>query len=117
MEMSDLPEPIRARLQEEVAPPALEAVREFLLSHVADAENFTEIRSTLRRSALVSTRSHHRGLAAIEALLTEPAPGGTLARLVAWDGNWVLDDPSDAGAAAFLRELANLLRSVLDEVE
>lgn len=115
--MSDLPESIRARLQEQAAPPALEAVREFLLSHVADAENFAEIRSTLRRSALVSTSSHQRSLAAIGALLTEPQPDGTLARLVAWDGNWVLDDLSDAGAATFLRELADLLRSVIAEVE
>jgi len=44
-------------------------------------------------------------------------PPGTLARLVGWDGNWVLDDPSDAGAAQFLRELAQLLRAVLDEAE
>jgi hypothetical protein len=51
----------------------------------------------------------------IESVLADPPSDGTLARLVGWDGNWVLDDPSDAGAALFLRELASLLRAVLDQ--
>jgi hypothetical protein len=35
--------------------------------------------------------------------------------MVAWEGNWVLDDPSDAGAIRFLGDLAQILRDVLDE--
>jgi len=31
----------------------------------------------------------------------------------AGDANWVLDDPSDAGALAFLREVAQMLREVI----
>lgn len=94
----------------------LETVRGFLGGYVADAESFDEIRTDLQQLAQVNTRSIRRNLAAFEAFLAEPpsAPG-TLARLVGWEGNWVLDDPSDAGAAQFLRELAQLLRSVLDD--
>nr|BFE76343.1 hypothetical protein GCM10020092_096440 [Actinoplanes digitatis] len=44
-------------------------------------------------------------------------PPGTLARLVGWEANWVLDDPSDAGAARFLTDLAEMLREVIGEVE
>ncbi|MEU4214697.1 hypothetical protein [Actinoplanes sp. NPDC026623] len=60
----------------------------------------------------------HRGdLAALEAVAAEQHAPGTLARLVGWEANWVLDDPSDAGAAQFLRELAQLLREVIDDAE
>ena len=38
-------------------------------------------------------------------------------RLVGWEANWVLDDPSDEGAARFLGELAQMVREVIDEVE
>lgn len=58
-----------------------------------------------------------RGYAeAIDTLLATPQPQGTLRDMVAWDGNWVLDDPtSDEAAAAWLRDLAALIRSTLDE--
>ena len=49
-------------------------------------------------------------------LADPPGADGELARLVGWEGNWVLDDPSDAGAARFLRELAVMLREVIGEV-
>jgi hypothetical protein len=35
--------------------------------------------------------------------------------MVAWEGNWVLDDPSAAAAARFRGELAQMPREVLDE--
>ena len=96
----------------------LETVRRFLGGYVADAESLDEIRADLQELAQVNTRSIHRNLTAMEALLAQPpSPPGTLARLVGWEGNWVLDDPSDAGAAAFLRDLARLLRAVIDEAE
>jgi len=115
--MSGLPESIRVRLARQEERPPLETVREFLLGYVADAENLDESGSRLRRIAQTSTRMHSRVLAAIESVLATSEPDGTLARLVGWDGNWVLDDPSDAGAAEFLRGLADMLRSVLDEAE
>ncbi len=116
--MSDLPEALRARLAELDATPPLETVRDFLGGNVADAENLDEIRADQQRLARVATRGIRRDLAALEALLADPpATPGTLARLVGWEGNWVLADPTDAGAARFLRELAQLLREVLDEAE
>ena len=98
--------------------PPLETVRRFLGGYVADAESLDEIRADLELLARTSTRSIRRNAAAIETLLAEPpTPPGTLARLVAWDGNWVLENPSDTGAAAFLGDLARLLRAVIDEAE
>jgi hypothetical protein len=103
-------------MREQNAEPAIDVVRDFLGFKVADAEDLNEIRADLRQSALLSTRKLRRELAAFDAVLADPptAPGA-LARMVAWEGNWVLDDPSDAGAARFLAELAQMLRDVLDE--
>jgi hypothetical protein len=116
--MSDLPDALRARMEELDARPALETVRDLLGANVADAESFDEIRADQRRLAQVSTRAIRRDLAALEALLADPPSSpGSLARLVGWEGNWVLDDPSDDAAAQFLRELAQLLREVLDEAD
>jgi hypothetical protein len=118
METSDLPEPLRARMAQLDAMSPLESIREFLGGYVADAESLDEIRTDLRRLARSTTRSVYRYSAAFQAFLANPpAEPGTLARLVAWEGNWVLDDPTDAGAAAFLRSLADLLRGVIDETE
>ena len=51
----------------------------------------------------------------LEELAAEPpAEPGALSRLAAWDGNWVLDDPSYAGALVFLREVAQMLREVVE---
>lgn len=118
METSGLPEPLRARMAELDAMSSLEIVREFLRGNVADAESLGEIRRDLQQLAQITTRAIHRDLAALEAVLAEPpAAPGTLARLVGWDANWVLEDPSDAGAARFLRELAEMLREVIAEAE
>jgi hypothetical protein len=45
--------------------------------------------------------------------LGTPLPEGTVSRLVAVNANWVLDDPSDQGARAWLEELAKMLREEL----
>jgi hypothetical protein len=114
--VSDLPEPLQARMREQNAKPAIEVVRDFLGFKVADAESLDEIRDGLRQTARVSTRKLRRELAAFEAVLADPPKEpGALARMVAWEGNWVLDDPSDAGAARFLGDLAQTLRDVLNE--
>jgi hypothetical protein len=113
METSGLPEPLRARMAELDGMPPLETVRRFLGGYVADADSLDEIRVDLGQLARVNTGSIRRNAAAIEALLAQPpSPPGTLARLVGSEGNWVLEDPSDAGAAAFLHDLARLLRAV-----
>jgi hypothetical protein len=113
----DLPESIRAHLVSQEALPPIETVREFLLGHVADAESLVEVRARLQRIAQHSTRMHRRVLDALELVSASSWPTGTMGRLVGWDGNWVLDDPSDAGAARFLSDLARILREVIDEAE
>ncbi|GAA0489180.1 hypothetical protein Ade02nite_73350 [Paractinoplanes deccanensis] len=115
MEMADLPDSVRARLAQQGERPPLEVVREFLLGYVADAESLHEVETRLRRIAGTSTRMHRRVLGALESVLATELREGTAAQLVGWDGNWVLDDPSDAGAAEFLRGLAGMLRSVIDQ--
>ncbi|MCU7729830.1 hypothetical protein ODJ79_39460 [Actinoplanes sp. KI2] len=117
MDMSRLPESMRARVEARNALPPLDRVREFLGSYVLDADNLDEIRADLRRTASFNTMQHHGDLAALEAVVAEEHPPGTLARLVGWEANWVLDDPSDEGAARFLGELAQMVRDVIDEVE
>lgn len=115
MDSSRLPDSMRARIEARDALAPLERVREFLGSFVQDADGIGEVRDDLRRTAHFSTERHRGDLLALEAVAGGQFPPGTLARLVGWDGNWVLDDPSDAGAAQFLRELAQMVREVIDE--
>ncbi|GID95938.1 hypothetical protein ACFQFC_18915 [Amorphoplanes digitatis] len=117
MDISRLPESMRARIEARNALSSLDRVREFLGSHVQDADGLDEVRADLRRTAHFGTVRHHGDLAALEAVVAEQHPPGTLARLVGWEANWVLDDPSDAGAARFLTDLAEMLREVIGEVE
>lgn len=118
MDTSRLPEPIRARLEAGDAAPPLETVRAFLRGYVTDTESLDEVRADLRRVAAVSTRSLRRDLVAVESVLAAPPPpDGTLAHLVEWDANWVLNESSDAAAVEFLGELAQLLSTVIAEAE
>ena len=98
--------------------PALETARSFLSGVVADAGSLDEVRTDLVRLAQTNTGSHQRYLRALETVLAEEQPSGTLLQLVEGYGNWSLDhDPTDAGAAAFLAELVTMLRSVIAEAE
>jgi hypothetical protein len=113
MDREQLLDMFRARLSAP-PPPPLEATRTFLSGYLEDAHTLDEVRQHARRMAGINTRTLEQGLAGIEGLLDDPPPPGTLARLVANEGNWVLEDPtSDAAATAFLRPLADLLRDVL----
>lgn len=103
---------LRARLAEP-APPPREATLEFLHGYVTHAESLDEVREQAVQMRAVNRRPLERGLAGIEGLLAQESPEGDLAQLVAWEANWVLDDPSDVGARAFLAGLAGLLREVL----
>ncbi|MCY1141867.1 hypothetical protein OWR29_28050 [Actinoplanes sp. Pm04-4] len=115
MATPDLPESMRAHLAAQEAQPPLETAREFLAGHLSDADSLAAVRARLQRIAQHNTRLHRRVLGALEAVLATSYPPDTLARLVGWDANWVLDDPTDAGAAQFLRDLAQLLRDVINE--
>ena len=117
METPRLPEPLRARIEALAARSPLETVRDFLRGHVTDTEGLDEVRADLEQVAHFDTMSLRQDLVAIESVLAESHPDGTLARLVGWDANWVLDDPSDSGAAAFLEELGQIVRTVIAEAE
>jgi hypothetical protein len=93
----------------------LETVAWFLRGYCADAGGTEGIRAEIAASAGTHPRPIFRALQALEAVLAgPPPPEGTLARLVAWDANQGLEDESDAGARAWLQELAALVRDVLD---
>lgn len=114
MDVSKLPEPQRRRMEELNSEPPLETVRLFLGTHFGDAQSFEEVQRDLERLARSNIRSHQRHLAALEAVIADPpTEPNSLAHLVGWDGNWVLDDPSDAGALQFLREVADMIRTVI----
>ena len=88
-----------------------------LRGHVADTEGEEEIRDELSMTAQHSTQSLRRALTAVDVLLTEEQPPGTLLYLVADDGSRSLDDPTDRGAAVFLRQLAEWTRAAVDDAE
>jgi hypothetical protein len=116
MDHARIAESLRARSAEKEARPPLEKVRSLLHGHVADGRGWSGVRDELEMTSQHSTRSLRQGVDAIEATLVEKLPPGTLLRLVAGEAGWPLDDdPTDAGAADFLQDLADLIRSVLDE--
>jgi hypothetical protein len=113
--MSQLPEPLRRRMAELAERSATDRLVDLLRAHVADSTDMAEVGTDLRRLAAVNTRSLEWNLAAVETVLADPPQDGSLARLVALEGNWALHGTGDEGAIAFLRELADLLRTVLAE--
>lgn len=116
MDAPRIPDSLRSHIAEKDARPPLEKVRSLLRSHVADTDGWGEIRDELEMTSQHSTRPLRQGLEAIDAVLSEDLPPGTLLRMVAGDAGRPLDDdPTDAGAAVFLRKLADLIRSVLDQ--
>ena len=118
METFGLPEPLRARMAQLDAMPPLETAREFLGGPVGDAGSLEELRAELAQLAQSNTRSHQRYLTALEAVLSEQQPPGTLLQLVEGYGNWSLDhDPTDSGAAAFLAGLIQMLQEIIAEAE
>lgn len=113
----EVPDKLRARANQP-APPPLDQVRDFLRGYVADADGFDDLRTEMVRMTEVNRATVGRYAEAIEALLADPPPPGTLAPLVAMDGNWVLDDDtSDTAAASWLAEVAAMIRGVLAGTE
>ena len=109
---------LRAHARERDEAPPLETVSRFLSMSCEDASDLEEVRAGVADEAARNPRPVVRVLRALEALLAGPLPAeGTLARLVAWEANWPLDDPSDAGARAWLEGLAAIVRAVLDGAE
>ncbi|GAA2567428.1 hypothetical protein GCM10010435_46360 [Winogradskya consettensis] len=117
MDMSDLPEPLRARMAERDARSSMKVLQDFVARYLPEADGVEEMRADFLYTAGYNVSSLRQDLKAIEAVLAERPAAGVLSRLVAWEGNWVLDDPSDEGAARFLGELAQVLREVIGRAE
>jgi hypothetical protein len=116
MDLSRMPDWARRTIEERLDRPPLETVRSFLGGRFNDAESFEEVRADLQRLAQSNIRSHQEDLYALEAVIADPpAEHNVLNHLVAWDANWVLDEPSDASSLEFLREVAQMLREVIAE--
>lgn len=110
-------EEIRARLRARLyapAPPPLEATREFLQSYCDDTDGIDEVRDAAARSAAHNPLPLQAALRGIEAVIADPPWDGTLSYMVAVDANRGLDDPTDAGALEYLRQMAGVLRDVLE---
>ncbi|WP_250036065.1 hypothetical protein [Paractinoplanes maris] len=88
-----------------------------LRGHVADTDGDDEIRDELMTTARHSTRSLRRAVVAVDVVLAEQQPPGTLIFMVADDGGRALDDPTDRGAAEFLRRLADWTRAAVEAAE
>ncbi|GIF42175.1 hypothetical protein [Actinoplanes xinjiangensis] len=118
MNFSELPEPLRSRATELTARSPIEQARALIHGHVEDACDFDEIRQSVRAVAGRSNFILRQELVALESVLAEPQPSGTLLRLAAWDANWNMDDdPTDEGAARFLHEVARTVREAIEEAE
>lgn len=109
-------EEIRERLRaaaDAPAPPPLEATRAFLESFCSDSDGIEEVRDEVARAAAYNPRPVRAALRAIEEVIADPPGDGTLSYMVAVDANRSLDDPGDAGALEYLREVASVVRGVL----
>jgi hypothetical protein len=104
---------LRKRFAERLAappPPPLDRARNFLTFFVHDYDP-----ELLKFEATDSPATVSDGVAAIEELLATPPPPGTLYQIVTHEGNRMLDDETDAAAAAWLRDLTRQLRVWLGE--
>ena len=103
-------------MAERDARPPLQKVRDLLRSFVLDTDGLHETRAEMSDAASYTTRYLRQQLDALEWALESDLPTGTLLHLVEDDANIGLDDdPTDAGAAVFLRQIADILREVLEQ--
>jgi hypothetical protein len=107
-------EMMRERAAREAAVPPVKRVRDMLGGHFADADSLDEVEEDFRSTAAITLTGIKRDLAALEAVLADPGLHDQLGRMVAWDANWVLEDPSDDGARRFLERVADMLRTILN---
>ncbi len=116
MDLSNLPEPLRNRIEDALTRPALDTVDKLLGSYVADCISMDEVRQNFQHGARSSFLLPNE-YADLERVLAEPQVPGTLLWLVEGVIGWGIDDdPSDQGAAAVLREIADILREELEAV-
>jgi hypothetical protein len=103
----------QAALERDRSMSPLDAVKDFLQTFFFDADSLEEVRRVLTALAAQNDRLVVRGLSGLERLLADPPSDGTLSRLVAFDANRSLDDPSDNGATEWLQKVAEMVRGVL----
>jgi hypothetical protein len=100
---------------EKYPPPMMETVRKLFITLNA-SDSIQDAMDHIRRISDVNPLSAMEKLNALERLLADPPKEeGALAHMVAWEANWVLDDPSDEGAMKWLREVAEAIREVLGD--
>ena len=108
---------LKRRYDEREASAPMDKIRWFLRAYVSDAESMDEVRRDLRRQlrlpALVPGQNTRNAIQGLDFVLGAPQPDGTLSKLVAWEANWVLDDPTDTGARRWLEELVEMLKEEL----
>lgn len=95
-------------------PPALDSARRFLMSYVHDSD-WELLERDVGGMIKLNPNVIIDAVEAIEELLATPQPPDTLSRLVAYEANWMLDDETDTGAAAWLQDLTGRLRRWLGE--
>jgi hypothetical protein len=82
----------------------------------SDADSMEEIKKEIDWLSQYSLKSLVEDLESLESLLDKlPKEEGDLAEIVAWEANWVLDDPTDEGAKKWLRDLAEIIRDALGD--
>ncbi len=116
MNESEFREELRRRRAADEAKAPVKHVRDLLHGFFSDADSLSEVRGDLASVATAPSRPLLRYLRALETLLADPSAQDQFARLVTWDANWALEDPSPAGAMRFLEEVADMLRQIIDEL-
>ena len=95
--------------------PSVELVANFLLG-ISDDDGWEEIKESLKGKVSYAPRGMISDLKALENILSTPQEKDVYAKLVAWDFNWSLDDPSDENAKAHLQILADMMRQALGDL-
>jgi hypothetical protein len=95
-------------------PPPLDTLKSILRFKLASMGSLEELRDDLLAQVEVNDRPVYRELRALQHVLAMAAAPEPLAPLVAWDGNWVLDDESEDGARTFLHSVLAIYASVVN---
>lgn len=90
--------------------PALERARDFLMHHIHSYDA-----DTLALEAREGGASVIDGLESLEEILATQQEPGVLCRMVAYEGNRLLDEETDAAAVEWIRALVVQLRAWLGE--
>lgn len=93
----------------------LEATQQFLQQHCADTADLAEWLAYLEGQVIRNARPILHGLHAVEAVLGQDWPDGTLRLLLAKVGQMPLGSQSDEAAKAWLTWLATQLRREVEE--